>query len=150
MSCLLLIARVFALPLTILLCDRLQFLNLNGKYWDVLWIALLLGFVNIIVRPLVMVIIMLVSLPFLLILRLPRLLMQVLGSFGLMFVTNVIMLWLVCKLLGVPLSSAWLASLVITVGSVFASFSGIDNVPGGSFPGGQANAQKAKEDAIDI
>jgi hypothetical protein len=136
--------------LTILLCDRLQFLNLNGKYWDVLWIALLLGFVNIIVRPLVMVIIMLVSLPFLLILRLPRLLMQVLGSFGLMFVTNVIMLWLVCKLLGVPLTSAWLASLVITVGSVFASFSGIDNVPGGSFSGGQANAQKAKDDAIDI
>jgi hypothetical protein len=136
--------------LTILLCDRLQFLNLKGNYWDVLWIALLLGFVNIIVRPLVMVIIMLVSLPFLLILRLPRLLMQVLGSFGLMFVTNVIMLWLVCKLLGVPLTSAWLASLVITVGSVFASFSGIDNVPGGSFSGGQANAQKAKDDAIDI
>ena len=136
--------------MTILLCDRLQFLNLKGNYWDVLWIALLLGFVNIIVRPLVMVIIMLVSLPFLLILRLPRLLMQVLGSFGLMFVTNVIMLWLVCKLLGVPLTSAWLASLVITVGSVFASFSGIDNVPGGSFSGGQANAQKAKDDAIDI
>ena len=115
MSCLLLIARVFALPLTILLCDRLHFLNLRGNYWDVLWIALLLGFVNIIVRPLVMVIIMLVSLPFLLILRLPRLLMQVLGSFGLMFVTNVIMLWLVCKLLGVPLMSPWLAWLA-TIG----------------------------------
>ena len=40
MSCLFLIARVFALPLAILLCDRLQLLRLNGNYWDVLWIAL--------------------------------------------------------------------------------------------------------------
>ena len=148
MSCLLLIARVFALPLTILLCDRLQLLNLRGNYWDVLWIALLLGVVNIIVRPLVMVIIMLVSLPFLLILRLPRLLTQLLGSFGLMFVTNVLMLWLVCKLLGVPLTSPWLASLVITVGSVVASFSAVDTPSGGTFPGGQA--KQPKEDAIDI
>jgi len=148
MSCLLLITRVFALPLTILLCDRLHFLMLKGNYWDVLWITLLLGFVNIMVRPLVMVIIMLASLPFLLILRLPRLLMQVLGSFGLMFVTNVIMLWLVCKVLGVPLTSPWLASLVITVGSVVASFSGVDHPPGGSFPGGAA--KQPKDDAIDI
>jgi len=148
MSCLLLLARVFALPLTILLCDRLQLLNLRGNYWDVLWIALLLGVVNIIVRPLVMVIIMLVSLPFLLILRLPRLVTQLLGSFGLMFVTNVMMLWLVCKLLGVPLTSPWLASLVITVGSVVASFSGVDTPRGGASPGGQA--KQSKDDAIDI
>jgi hypothetical protein len=38
--------------------------------------------------------------------------------------------------------------LVITVGSVFASFSGIDNAQGGSFPGGQA--KQPKDDAIDI
>ena len=142
------IARVFALPLAILLCDRLRLLDLRGNYWDVLWIALLLGFVNIIVRPLVMVIIMLVSLPFLLILRLPRLFTQVLGSFGLMFVTNVIMLWLVCKLLGVPLSSPWLASLIISVGSVVASFSALDKSQAGTMPGGPA--RKPKDDAIDI
>ena len=148
MSCLFLIAKVFALPLAILLCDRLQFLRLNGNYWDVLWIALLLGVVNAIVRPLVMVSIMFLSLPFLLILRLPRLLTQLVGSFGLMFVTNVVMLWLVCKLLGVALTSPWLATLVITVGSVFASFSAVDNVRGGSFR--VSDAQKAKDDAIDI
>ncbi len=148
MSCLLLIARVFALPLAILLCDRLQLLNLKGDYWDVLWITILLGVVNVFVRPFVEVSIIFVSHPVRQLLRPPRALAKILFESSMRFIANVTMLWLVCKLLGIQLPSPWQASLVITAGSIFASFPGVGNMPGGPFP--EAQPKRPKDDSIDI
>lgn len=142
------LARLFALPLSILIAVRLGFLNVQENYWYVLWIALLLGFVNLLVRPFVLALLLLLSLPLFIILRLPKVLLTGVITFGLLFLTNVLMLKLVCNLLGLPLGAPWLASLTISVGSWFISYSTAPAVQPPSGPAGQPKA--ARDDAIDI
>ncbi len=117
------LARLFALPLSILIAVRLGYLDIKDSYTNILWIALLLGLVNLLVRPFVLVLLLLLSLPLFIVLRLPKVLMTGLITFGLLYLTNVLMLKLVCNLLGLPLGSPWLASLAISVGSWFISYS---------------------------
>ena len=142
------LARLFALPLSILIAVRLGYLDIKDSYTNILWIALLLGLVNLLVRPFVLVLLLLLSLPLFIVLRLPKVLMTGLITFGLLYLTNVLMLKLVCNLLGLPLGSPWLASLAISVGSWFISYS---TAPAGQQASGPAGQSKPKqEDAIDI
>lgn len=145
------LARLFALPLSILIAVRLGYLNV-GTPWYILWIALLLGLVNLLVRPFVLVLLMLLSLPVFIILRLPKVLLTGVITFGLLFLTNVLMLKLVCGVFfhqtEVSLVSPWLASLTISVGSWFISYSTAPAVQPPSGPAGQAKA--TRDDAIDI
>lgn len=153
---LLALARLFALPLSILIAVRLGFMNIAGDAWEVfgnvLLIALLLGLVNLLVRPFVLVLLLLLSLPLFVVLRLPKVLMTGLITFGLLYLTNVLMLKLVCGvILGsshVALLSPWLASLAISVGSWFISYSTAPAVQQGSGTEGQAKPKQ--DDAIDI
>ena len=92
------LARLFALPLSILIAVRLGFLDIKDSYANILWIALLLGLVNLLVRPFVLVLLLLLSLPLFIVLRLPKVLMTGLITFGLLYLTNVLMLKLVCNL----------------------------------------------------
>ena len=150
LGCLLLLLRIFSLPLSILLAWRLGLLDLNEKPWDGLWIAIWLGVVNVLARPFVMVFLLLLSAPFLMVLRLPQRVTQALVTFGLMYVTNVLMLALVCKLFGIQHFSFWLAPLVISIGSWFIGFSAtVQNVPPAGGQGGP-RGPKPVDDAIDI
>ncbi len=142
------LARLFALPLSILIAVRLGFLDIKDTYTNILWIALLLGVVNLLVRPFVLVLLLLLSLPLFIVLRLPKVLMTGLITFGLLYLTNVLMLKLVCNLLGLPLGSPWLASLAISVGSWFISFSTAPAAQRG--PGTDGQSKPKQEDAIDI
>ena len=150
------LARFFALPLSILIAVRLGFMNIAGDAWgvfgNILLIALLLGFVNLLVRPFVLVLLLLLSLPLFVILRLPKVLMTGLITFGLLFLTNVLMLKLVCGVIlgssNVVLLSPWLASLAISVGSWFISYS---TAPAAQpAPGADGQAKPKQDDAIDI
>jgi hypothetical protein len=143
------LARIFALPLSILIAVRLGYvLGPNDSYLNIFWIALLLGIVNLLVRPFVLVLLLLLSLPLFIVLRLPRVFATALVTFGLMFVTNVLMLKLVCNLLGLPLGSPWLASLTISVGSWFIGYS---TAPAAQAqPGAEGQPKAARDDAIDI
>ena len=142
------LARLFALPLSILIAVRLGYLDIKDSYTNILWIALLLGLVNLLVRPFVLVLLLLLSLPLFIVLRLPKVLMTGLITFGLLYLTNVLMLKLVCNLLGLPLGSPWLASLAISVGSWFISYSTAPAVQRG--PGTDGHSKPKQEDAIDI
>jgi len=142
------LARLFALPLTILIAVRLGYLDIKDSYTNILWIALLLGLVNLLVRPFVLVLLLLLSLPLFIVLRLPKVLMTGLITFGLLYLTNVLMLKLVCNLLGLPLGSPWLASLAISVGSWFISYSTAPAAQRG--PGTDGQSKPKQEDAIDI
>ena len=142
------LARLFALPLSILIAVRLGYLDIKDSYTNILWIALLLGLVNLLVRPFVLVLLLLLSLPLFIVLRLPKVLMTGLITFGLLYLTNVLMLKLVCNLLGLPLGSPWLASLAISVGSWFISFSTAPAAQRG--PGTDGQSKPKQEDAIDI
>jgi hypothetical protein len=142
------LARFFALPLSILIAVRLGYLDIQDSYANILWIALLLGLVNLLVRPFVLVLLLLLSLPLFIVLRLPKVLMTGLITFGLLFLTNVLMLKLVCNLLGLHLVSPWLASLAISVGSWFISYS---TAPAAQpAPGADGQAKPKQDDAIDI
>ncbi len=145
---LLALARLFALPLSILIAVRLGYLDIQGSYANIFWIALLLGLVNLLVRPFVLVLLLLLSLPLFIVLRLPKVLMTGLITFGLLFLTNVLMLKLVCNLLGLPLGSPWLASLAISVGSWFIGYSTAPAAQ--SAAGSEGQAKSPKDDAIDI
>jgi hypothetical protein len=152
LGCLLLLLRLFSLPLSILLAYRLGLLDLNGNLWNGLWIALWLGVVNVLVRPFVMVFLLFLSAPVLLVLRLPQRATQALVTFGLMYVTNVLMLQLVCRVLltGVQVPSPWLAPLVISIGSWFIAFSATaQKVPPAGGQGGP-RGPKPVDDAIDV
>lgn len=142
------LARFFALPLSILIAVRLGFLDIKDTYTNILWIALLLGLVNLLVRPFVLILLLLLSLPLFIVLRLPKVLMTGLITFGLLYLTNVLMLKLVCNLLGLPLGSPWLASLAISVGSWFISYSTAPAAQQG--PGTDGQAKPKRDDAIDI
>ena len=142
------LARLFALPLSILIAVRLGYLDIKDSYANILWIALLLGLVNLLVRPFVLVLLLLLSLPHFIVLRLPKVLMTGLITFGLLYLTNVLMLKLVCNLLGLPLGSPWLASLAISVGSWFISYSTAPAAQRG--PGTDGQSKPKQEDAIDI
>jgi hypothetical protein len=142
------LARLFALPLSILIAVRLGYLDIKDSYTNILWIALLLGLVNLLVRPFVLVLLLLLSLPLFIVLRLPKVMMTGLITFGLLYLTNVLMLKLVCNLLGLPLGSPWLASLAISVGSWFISFSTAPAAQRG--PGTDGQSKPKQEDAIDI
>ena len=150
LGCLLLLLRIFSLPLSILLAWRLGLLDLRDDPLNGLWIALWLGIVNVLVRPFVMVFLLFLSAPFLMVLRLPQRVTQALVTFGLMYVTNVLMLALVCKLLGIQQYSLWVAPLVISVGSWFIAFSAtVQNVPPAGGQGGP-RGPKPVDDAIDV
>jgi hypothetical protein len=146
------LARLFALPLSILIAVRLGFLDIKDTYTNILWIALLLGVVNLLVRPFVLILLLLLSLPLFVVLRLPKVLMTGLITFGLLYLTNVLMLKLVCGvILGsshVALLSPWLASLAISVGSWFISYSTAPAAQQG--PGADGQAKPKRDDAIDI
>jgi hypothetical protein len=145
---LLALARLFALPLSILIAVRLGYLDIQDSYANIFWIALLLGLVNLLVRPFVLVLLLLLSLPLFIVLRLPKVLMTGLITFGLLYLTNVLMLKLVCNLLGLPLGAPWLASLAISVGSWFISYSTAPAVQQGA--GAEGQAKPKQDDAIDI
>ena len=142
------LARLFALPLSILIAVRLGYLDIQDSYANIFWIALLLGLVNLLVRPFVLVLLLLLSLPLFIVLRLPKVLMTGLITFGLLYLTNVLMLKLVCNLLGLPLGAPWLASLAISVGSWFISYSTAPAVQQGA--GAEGQAKPKQDDAIDI
>ena len=151
LGCLLLLLRLFSLPLSIFLARRLGLVAFEDSS-NILWIALLLGVVNVLVRPFVMVFLLFLSAPFLLVLRLPQRMTQALVTFGLMYVTNVLMLQLVCRVLltGVQVPSPWLAPLVISIGSWFIAFSATaQKVPPAGGQGGP-RGPKPVDDAIDI
>ncbi|GBL29204.1 hypothetical protein EMGBS10_03540 [Opitutia bacterium] len=149
LGCLLLLLRLFSLPLSILLARRLGLLTFTQDLY-VLWIALMLGVVNVLVRPFVMVFLLFLSAPFLLVLRLPQRITKALVTFGLMYVTNVLMLALVCNLLGIQDYSLWLAPLVISIGSWFIAFSATaQTVPPAGGQGGP-RGPKPVDDAIDV
>jgi len=149
LGCLLLLLRLFSLPLSILLARRLGLLTFTQDLY-VLWIALMLGVVNVLVRPFVMVFLLFLSAPFLLVLRLPQRITKALVTFGLMYVTNVLMLALVCNLLGIQSYSLWLAPLVISIGSWFIAFSATaQTVPPAGGQGGP-RGPKPVDDAIDV
>jgi uncharacterized membrane protein YvlD (DUF360 family) len=151
LGCLLLLLRLFSLPLSIFLARRLGLLAFEDSS-NILWIALLLGVVNILVRPFVMVFLLFLSAPFLLVLRFPQRITQALVTFGLMYVTNVLMLQLVCRVLltGVQVPSPWLAPLVISIGSWFIAFSATaQTVPPAGGQGGP-RGPKPVDDAIDV
>ncbi len=151
LGCLLLLLRLFSLPLSIFLARRLGLVAFEDSS-NILWIALLLGVVNVLVRPFVMVFLLFLSAPFLLVLRLPQRITQALVTFGLMYVTNVLMLQLVCRVLltGVQVPSPWLAPLVISIGSWFIAFSATaQTVPPAGGQGGP-RGPKPVDDAIDI
>ena len=151
LGCLLLLLRLFSLPLSIFLARRLGLVTFDDS-WNILWIALLLGVVNVLVRPFVMVLLLFLSAPFLLVLRLPQRMTQALVTFGLMYVTNVLMLQLVCRVLltGVQVPSPWLAPLVISIGSWFIAFSATaQTVPPAGGQGGP-RGPKPVDDAIDV
>ena len=142
LGCLLLLLRLFSLPLSILLADRLGLLDLSGNLWNGLWIALWLGVVN--------VFLLVLSAPFLLVLRLPQRITKALVTFGLMYVTNVLMLALVCNLFGIQSYSLWLAPLVISIGSWFIAFSATaQTLPPAGGQGGP-RGPKPVDDAIDV
>jgi hypothetical protein len=145
---LLALARLFALPLSILIAVRLGYLDIQDSYANIFWIALLLGLVNLLVRPFVLVLLLLLSLPLFIVLRLPKVLMTGLITFGLLYLTNVLMLKLVCNLLGLPLGAPWLASLAISVGSWFISYSTAPAVQQGA--GAEGQSKPKQDDAIDI
>ena len=145
---LLALARLFALPLSILIAVRLGYLDIQDSYANIFWIALLLGLVNLLVRPFGLVLLLLLSLPLFIVLRLPKVLMTGLITFGLLYLTNVLMLKLVCNLLGLPLGAPWLASLAISVGSWFISYSTAPAVQQGA--GAEGQAKPKQDDAIDI
>ena len=145
---LLALARLFALPLSILIAVRLGYLDIQDSYANIFWIALLMGLVNLLVRPFVLVLLLLLSLPLFIVLRLPKVLMTGLITFGLLYLTNVLMLKLVCNLLGLPLGAPWLASLAISVGSWFISYSTAPAVQQGA--GAEGQAKPKQDDAIDI
>ena len=142
------LARLFALPLSILIAVRLGYLDIKDSSANILWIALLLGLVNLLVRPFVLILLLLLSLPLFIVLRLPKVLMTGLITFGLLYLTNVLMLKLVCNLLGLQLVSPWLASLAISVGSWFISYSTAPAAQQG--PGADGQAKPKRDDAIDI
>ena len=151
LGCLLLLLRIFSLPLSILLARHLGLLTFETG-WHVVWIALMLGVVNVLVRPFVMVFLLFLSAPFLMVLRLPQRVTQALVTFGLMYVTNVLMLQLACALLPIKAQviHTWLAPLVISVGSWFIAFSAtVQNVPPAGGQGGP-RGPKPVDDAIDI
>ncbi len=151
LGCLLLLLRLFSLPLSIFLARRLGLVAFEDSS-NILWIALLLGVVNVLVRPFVMVFLLFLSAPFLLVLRLPQRITQALVTFGLMYVTNVLMLQLVCRVLltGVQVPSPWLAPLVISIGSWFIAFSATaQKVPPAGGQGGP-RGPKPVDDAIDV
>lgn len=151
LGCLLLLLRLFSLPLSIFLARRLGLVAFEDSS-NILWIALLLGVVNVLVRPFVMVFLLFLSAPFLLVLRLPQRITQALVTFGLMYVTNVLMLQLVCRVLltGVQVPSPWLAPLVISIGSWFIAFSATaQTVPPAGGQGGP-RGPKPVDDAIDV
>ena len=150
------LARLFALPLSILIAVRLGYLSIAGDAWGVFWnvllIALLLGLVNLLVRPFVLVLLLLLSLPLFVVLRLPKVLMTGLITFGLLYLTNVLMLKLVCSAFfnatEVALVSPWLASLAISVGSWFISYSTAPVAQ--QAPGADGQSKPKQDDAIDI
>jgi hypothetical protein len=151
LGCLLLLLRLFSLPLSILLARKLGLVTFDDPLYT-LWIALLLGVVNVLVRPFVMVFLLFLSAPFLLVLRLPQRATQALVTFGLMYVTNVLMLQLVCRglMAGVQVPSPWLAPLVISIGSWFIAFSATaQTVPPAGGQGGP-RGPKPVDDAIDV
>ena len=77
---------------------------------------------------------------------------QALVTFGLMYVTNVLMLQLVCRglMAGVQVPSPWLAPLVISIGSWFIAFSATaQKVPPAGGQGGP-RGPKPVDDAIDV
>ncbi|MEY4853762.1 MAG: hypothetical protein RIR32_438 [Verrucomicrobiota bacterium] len=151
LGCLLLLLRLFSLPLSILLARKLGLVTFDDPLYT-LWIALLLGVVNVLVRPFVMVFLLFLSAPFLLVLRLPQRATQALVTFGLMYVTNVLMLQLVCRglMAGVQVPSPWLAPLVISIGSWFIAFSATaQKVPPAGGQGGP-RGPKPVDDAIDV
>jgi len=151
LGCLLLLLRLFSLPLSILLARKFGLVTFDDPLYT-LWIALLLGVVNVLVRPFVMVFLLFLSAPFLLVLRLPQRATQALVTFGLMYVTNVLMLQLVCRglMAGVQVPSPWLAPLVISIGSWFIAFSATaQTVPPAGGQGGP-RGPKPVDDAIDV
>jgi uncharacterized membrane protein YvlD (DUF360 family) len=151
LGCLLLLLRLFSLPLSILLARKLGLVTFDDPLYT-LWIALLLGVVNVLVRPFVMVFLLFLSAPILLVLRLPQRATQALVTFGLMYVTNVLMLQLVCRglMAGVQVPSPWLAPLVISIGSWFIAFSATaQKVPPAGGQGGP-RGPKPVDDAIDV
>ena len=63
LGCLFALLRLFALPISILIARRLGYLELASD-WDVVWLVLLLGIFNVIIRPLLQVFLLLFSLQF--------------------------------------------------------------------------------------
>ena len=63
LGCLFALLRLFALPLSILIAERFGFIVLTS-HWDILYLTLLLGIFNVIIRPLLQVFLLLFSLPF--------------------------------------------------------------------------------------
>ncbi len=120
LGCLFALLRLFALPISILIANRLGYLVLTSN-WDVVWLVLLLGFFNVIIRPLLQVFLLLFSLPFIISLGLSKTVFNFIAQYVVLFLANSIVLYLCCKLLGITLVSWALATLTISVSAYLIS-----------------------------
>lgn len=151
LGCLFALLRLFALPISILIAHRLGYLVLTSD-WDVVWLVLLLGIFNVIIRPLFQVFLLLFSLPFILSLGLSKTVFNFIAQYVVLFLANSIVLYLSCKLLRITLVSWSLATLTISLSayliSMNASASFIAMGPRGPTAGGAKKPDGS--DVIDI
>jgi hypothetical protein len=151
LGCLFALVRLFALPISILIAQRLGYIVLTSN-WDVFWLMLLLGFFNVIIRPLLQLFLVLFSLPFVISLGLSKAAFDFITRYVILFFANSIVLYLSCKMIGITLVNWPLATLTISVSayliSMNASASFVAMGPKGPAAGGAKKSDGS--DVIDI
>ncbi len=151
LGCLFALLRLFALPISILIAHRLGYLVLTSD-WDVVWLVLLLGIFNVIIRPLLQVFLLLFSLPFIISLGLSKTVFNFVAQYVVLFLANSIVLYFSCKLLGIGLISWPLATLTISLSAYLISTnaSASFTAMGPKGPTGGAAKKSDGSDVIDI
>jgi putative membrane protein len=135
-----------SLALGVYVAGHFGFLTYNKDVGTLAVVAIVLGLFNSFLRPFLLAIFMIVSIPILI-------LTLGLGAYLVLFVTNGAILALTDSLLKDLSVSSWaMATLTISITSwVISSSVGIDQLkPLRRANEAKANAQKAKDDAIDI
>ena len=151
MGCLFALLRLFALPLSILIAERFGFIVLTS-HWDILYLTLLLGIFNVIIRPLLQVFLLLFSLPFVVSLGLSKAAFDFIAQYVILFLAKSIVLYLCCKLLGITLISWPLATLTISLSAYLISMNtrATFMAMGAKAPGPGGTKKSDASDVIDI
>ena len=111
----------------------------------------LLGFFNVIIRPLIQVFLLLFSLPFIISLGLSKAVFNFIAQYVILFLANSIVLYLSCKLLGIVLVSWPLATLTISVSAYLISMNASASFAAMGPKGPAGGAKKSDgSDVIDI